>query len=80
MTRRWSKDSGEPPFAPAMAISRSGKPSLAAIRPDTALVIIETPANPTLHLVDIADVIVELVPPEPSPPGALSPARGEISL
>ncbi|MBL8243844.1 MAG: PLP-dependent transferase [Rhodanobacteraceae bacterium] len=29
----------------------------AAIRPDTALVIIETPANPTLHLVDIADVV-----------------------
>lgn len=29
----------------------------AAIRPDTALVIIETPANPTLHLIDIADVV-----------------------
>lgn len=29
----------------------------AAIRPDTALVLIETPANPTLHLVDIADVV-----------------------
>ena len=28
-----------------------------AIRPDTALVLIETPANPTLHLVDIADVV-----------------------
>ncbi len=29
----------------------------AAIRPDTALVVIETPANPTLDLVDIADVV-----------------------
>lgn len=29
----------------------------AAIRPDTALVYIETPANPTLDLVDIADVV-----------------------
>ncbi|MHB1312365.1 MAG: trans-sulfuration enzyme family protein [Gemmatimonadaceae bacterium] len=29
----------------------------AAIRPDTALVIIETPANPTLALVDIASVV-----------------------
>lgn len=28
----------------------------AAIRPDTALVLIETPANPTLELVDIRDV------------------------
>ncbi|MFI6781703.1 trans-sulfuration enzyme family protein [Micromonospora sp. NPDC050276] len=28
----------------------------AAIRPDTALVIVETPANPTLDLVDIADL------------------------
>jgi methionine-gamma-lyase len=28
-----------------------------ACRPDTALVLIETPANPTLHLVDIADVV-----------------------
>ena len=28
-----------------------------AIRADTALVLIETPANPTLHLVDIADVV-----------------------
>ncbi len=29
----------------------------AAIRPDTALVYIETPANPTLDLLDIADVV-----------------------
>lgn len=29
----------------------------AAIRPDTALVVIETPANPTLNLVDIADIV-----------------------
>lgn len=29
----------------------------AAIRPDTALVVVETPANPTLKLVDIADVV-----------------------
>lgn len=29
----------------------------AAIRPDTALVVIETPANPTLELVDIEDVV-----------------------
>jgi len=29
----------------------------AAIRPDTALVVIETPANPTLELVDIASVV-----------------------
>jgi methionine-gamma-lyase len=29
----------------------------AAIRPDTGLVLIETPANPTLDLVDIADVV-----------------------
>ena len=29
----------------------------AAIRPDTALVVIETPANPTLALVDIASVV-----------------------
>jgi cystathionine beta-lyase/cystathionine gamma-synthase len=29
----------------------------AAVREQTALVIIETPANPTLHLVDIADVV-----------------------
>ncbi|MBI2409035.1 MAG: PLP-dependent transferase [Gemmatimonadetes bacterium] len=29
----------------------------AAIRPDTALVVIETPANPTLELVDIAAVV-----------------------
>lgn len=29
----------------------------AAIRPDTALVIVETPANPTLDLVDIAAVV-----------------------
>lgn len=28
-----------------------------AIRPDTGLVVIETPANPTLALVDIADVV-----------------------
>lgn len=28
-----------------------------AIRPDTALVVIETPANPTLELVDIAQVV-----------------------
>lgn len=30
-----------------------------AIRPDTALVIIETPANPTLNLIDIADVVLQ---------------------
>lgn len=29
----------------------------AALRPETALVIIETPANPTLQMVDIADVV-----------------------
>ena len=29
----------------------------AAIRPDTGLVIVETPANPSLDLVDIADVV-----------------------
>ncbi len=29
----------------------------AAIRPDTAVVVIETPGNPTLGLVDIADVV-----------------------
>ncbi len=29
----------------------------AALRPDTGLVMIETPANPTLDLVDIADVV-----------------------
>ena len=29
----------------------------AALRPDTALVVIETPANPTLDLVDIASVV-----------------------
>ncbi len=28
-----------------------------AIRPDTALVVIETPANPTLNLIDIASVV-----------------------
>jgi len=28
-----------------------------AIRPDTGLVVLETPANPTLELVDIADVV-----------------------
>ena len=30
---------------------------LEAIRPETALIFIETPANPTLQLVDIADVV-----------------------
>lgn len=30
-----------------------------ACRPDTALVLIETPANPTLQLVDIADVVAQ---------------------
>ena len=39
----------------------------AAIRPDTALVIMESPGNPTLALVDIADVnsiqICELLRP-----------------
>jgi methionine-gamma-lyase len=29
----------------------------AAIRPDTALVIVETPANPTLAMVDLADIV-----------------------
>ncbi|MGV1010032.1 MAG: trans-sulfuration enzyme family protein [Dermatophilaceae bacterium] len=29
----------------------------AAVRPDTGLVVLETPANPTLDLVDIADVV-----------------------
>ena len=29
----------------------------AAIRPDTALVVIETPANPTLELMDIAEIV-----------------------
>jgi len=37
-------------FAEADAVEK-------AVRPDTALVIIETPANPTLVLVDIADVV-----------------------
>ena len=32
----------------------------AAIRPDTGLVIVETPANPSLDLVDIADVAGKL--------------------
>jgi len=31
----------------------------AAVRPDTGLVVIETPANPTLELVDIADVVTQ---------------------
>lgn len=31
----------------------------AALRPDTSLVIVETPANPTLQLVDIADVVAQ---------------------
>ncbi|MBI3132776.1 MAG: aminotransferase class I/II-fold pyridoxal phosphate-dependent enzyme [Acidobacteria bacterium] len=31
----------------------------AAIRPDTSLVLVETPANPTLQLVDIADVVAQ---------------------
>lgn len=31
----------------------------AALRPDTSLVIVETPANPTLKLVDITAVVVE---------------------
>lgn len=31
----------------------------AALRPDTSLVIVETPANPTLKLVDIAAVVAE---------------------
>ncbi len=30
-----------------------------AIRPDTSLVLVETPANPTLQLVDIADVVAQ---------------------
>ncbi|HCR49631.1 MAG TPA: PLP-dependent aspartate aminotransferase family protein [Rhodothermales bacterium] len=30
-----------------------------ALRPDTALVVIETPANPTVSLVDIADIVVQ---------------------
>ncbi|MDT0167304.1 aminotransferase class I/II-fold pyridoxal phosphate-dependent enzyme [Actinotalea sp. AC32] len=29
----------------------------AAVRPDTCLVVLETPANPTLELVDVADVV-----------------------
>jgi cystathionine beta-lyase/cystathionine gamma-synthase len=33
-----------------------------AVRPDTALVIIETPGNPTLSLVDIADVVRQAGP------------------
>jgi len=31
----------------------------AALRPDTALVLMETPANPTLDLVDIAEVVAQ---------------------
>jgi methionine-gamma-lyase len=31
----------------------------AAVRPDTGLVIFETPANPTLELVDISDVVAQ---------------------
>lgn len=31
----------------------------AAIRPDTGLVLLETPANPTLAMVDIADVVAQ---------------------
>lgn len=31
----------------------------AAIRPDTALVLVETPANPTLALVDLKDVVAQ---------------------
>lgn len=31
----------------------------AAIRPDTAMVLIETPANPTMNLIDIADVVAQ---------------------
>lgn len=31
----------------------------AAIRPDTGLVLVETPANPTLELLDIADVVAQ---------------------
>ncbi|HJV23405.1 MAG TPA: aminotransferase class I/II-fold pyridoxal phosphate-dependent enzyme [Holophagaceae bacterium] len=31
----------------------------AALRPDTSLVIVETPANPTLQLVDLADVVAQ---------------------
>ncbi|HJW32374.1 MAG TPA: aminotransferase class I/II-fold pyridoxal phosphate-dependent enzyme [Holophagaceae bacterium] len=30
-----------------------------ALRPDTSLVLVETPANPTLQLVDIADVVAQ---------------------
>ncbi len=30
-----------------------------AVRPDTAMVVVETPANPTLALVDIADVVAQ---------------------
>lgn len=31
----------------------------AALRPDTSLVIVETPANPTLQLVDLADIVAQ---------------------
>jgi len=31
----------------------------ASLRPDTSLVIVETPANPTLQLVDLADVVAQ---------------------
>ncbi len=34
----------------------------AALRPDTALVVIETPANPTLDLVDIREVVAQAGP------------------
>lgn len=50
------------------------------IRPDTALVIIETPANPTLQLVDIAAVVHAagevpvLVDSSFAPPGIQNPA------
>ena len=51
------------------------------IRPDTALVIIETPANPTLQLVDIAAVVAAagavpvLVDSSFAPPGIQNPAQ-----
>ena len=36
----------------------------AALRPDTALVVVETPVNPTLEIVDLADVVAQAGGPE----------------
>jgi len=36
----------------------------AALRPDTALVVVETPVNPTLEIVDLADVVAQAGGPD----------------